>query len=73
MSDPTLTPSQAYEAAYRFVSQYRERERQPGPASLDLLLVHMEPVADDAKTNDPAAWDDWLRCVDETLRGEARS
>jgi len=70
MPDRTLTGAQAYEAAYRFVWQYRERERKPGPESLDLMLVHMEPVADYAKTNDPAAWSDWEKCVEETLRGE---
>lgn len=70
MNKPDLTVAQAYEAAYRFVAQYRERERQPGPESLDLMLVHMEPVEDDARTNDPAAWSDWQRCVEQTLRGE---
>jgi hypothetical protein len=68
--DRVLTEAQAYEAAFRFVVQYRERERQPGPESLDLMLVHMEPVADHAQTNDPAAWSDWQRCVEETLRGD---
>ena len=65
-----LTESQAYEAAFRFVFQYRERERVPGPESRDLMLVHMEPVADQARTNDPAAWEDWQRCVAETLGGD---
>lgn len=58
MSNPDLTLTQAYEAAFRFVVQYRERERQPGPESLDLMLVSMEPVSDDARTSDPAAWQD---------------
>lgn len=70
MKEAELTAAQAYEAAYRFVAQYREREREPGPDSLDLMLVHMEPVEDDARTNDPAAWDDWRRCVEQTLRGD---
>ena len=70
MDKQVLTAEQAYEAAYRFVFQYRERERQPGPESLDLLLVHMEPVDDQARTNDPAAWADWHACVDATLRGD---
>jgi hypothetical protein len=65
-----LSEAQAYQAAFRFVFRYRERERKPGPESLDLMLVHMEPVADYARTNDPAAWEDWQRCVEETLRGE---
>ena len=70
MAESPLTPDQAYEAAYRFVFQYRERERQPGPESLDLMLTHMEPVNDDAHTNDPAAWDDWRKCVEATVRGD---
>jgi hypothetical protein len=67
--DLKLTQAQAYEAAFRFVFQYRDRERQPGPESLDLMLVHMEPAADTYRTSDPAAWEDWQRCVQETLDG----
>lgn len=66
-----LTFEQAYEAAYRFVLQYRAREGQPGPESLELMLIHMQPVEDRFVTNDPAAWEDWQRCVEATLRGEA--
>ena len=69
MTEPALTIEQAYEAAYRFVWQYREREREPGPESLDLMLVHMEPVDDYARTDDPAAWEDWQRGVGDPLRG----
>ncbi len=32
-----------------------------------LMLIAMEPVADDNRTNDPASWSDWTRCVQETL------
>jgi hypothetical protein len=69
-TDRVLTATQAYEAAFRFVFQYRERERQPGPETLDLMLVHMEPVADHMRTSDPAAWSDWQQCVEQTLRGD---
>ena len=69
MSDPHLSDVQAYEAAYRFVWQYRARERQPDSGSLDLMLVYMEPTSDSEPTNDPAAWEDWHRCVQETLAG----
>jgi hypothetical protein len=62
-----LTVEQAYEVAFRFVWQYSDRE--PSSESLSLMLVAMEPVADYAKTNDPASWPDWLRCVEETLAG----
>ena len=70
-SDRFLTEAQAYEAAFRFVCQYREREHEPGLESLDLMLVHMQSVADYAQTSDPAAWSDWQRCVEKTLGGEA--
>ena len=65
--EPLLTPAQAYEAAYRFVWQYAERE--PTSESLQLMLVAMEPTADWACTDDPASWQDWLRCVRQTVDG----
>jgi hypothetical protein len=64
---PSLTIVQAYEAAYRFVWQYYGRE--PQSESLALMLVSMQPIDDYAKTDDPANWQDWQRCVDETLNG----
>jgi hypothetical protein len=33
------------------------------------LLASGPPVWDDSKTDDPAAWGDWQRCVDETPSG----
>lgn len=60
---------QAYEAAYRMVWQYMEREPDPDSVSLQEMLVAMEPAAAQHQTNDPASWSDWLGCVDETLRG----
>jgi hypothetical protein len=61
-----LTTAEAYEAAYRFVWQYAERE--PESEALQLLLVSMEPTEDEYRTDDPASWADWLRCVDEVGR-----
>ncbi len=69
VEDLQLTQAQAYEAAYRFVWQYNERESAPDEASLELMVVAMEPVEDYAKTNDPASWSDWLKCVRDTLDG----
>jgi hypothetical protein len=69
-SGPVLSVAQAYEAAFRFVWQYREREVRPCPETLDLMLVHMEPAPDAYRTNDPAAWSDWQQCVEATLRGD---
>ncbi len=58
-----LTYHQAYEAAYRFVWQYMERE--PIDPFL-LMLASMEPVGSQ-ETSDPASWHDWLACVEDTL------
>jgi hypothetical protein len=61
-----MTVDQAYEAAYRFVAQYYERERiEP----FMLMLVAMRPRKDLYKTNDPASWSDWQQCVRLTLAG----
>ncbi|MDQ1447286.1 MAG: hypothetical protein QOC79_257 [Actinomycetota bacterium] len=67
-SDPILSVAQAYESAYRFVAQYSERERI---VPLLLMLVAMRPEDDISVTNDPASWEDWQRCVRQTLAGEA--
>jgi hypothetical protein len=61
-----LTVEQAYEAAYRFVAQYYEREPI---VPFMLLLTSMKPTADRERTNYPAAWHDWLDCIEETLAG----
>jgi len=66
-TDRALNVGAAYEAAYRFVWQYAQRE--PDSVTLQLLLVAMEPVADPARTNDPASWEDWLRCVADVEAG----
>ena len=63
---PTLTVEQAYEATYRFVDQYYERERI---VPFMLMLTAMRPTTDSVRTNDPAWWSDWVHCVDETLAG----
>lgn len=63
-----LTTAAAYEAAYRFVWQYAERDSDPSE-SLSLMLVHMEPTLDAARTSDPAAWQDWEKCVAQTRAG----
>ena len=59
-------PLRAYEAAYRFVWQYAERA--PNSEALQLLLVSMEPTADECRTSDPASWTGWLRCVADVGR-----
>ena len=64
-----LTQAQAHEAAYRFVWQYMDREPDPDNVSLQEMLVALEPTADQYRTNDPASWADWLKCVRDTLDG----
>lgn len=64
-----LTQDQAYEAAYRFVWQYMQREPDPDAVSLQEMLVALEPAADQYRTGDPASWEDWLECVRDTLDG----
>jgi len=66
--DRTLTVAEAYEAAYRFVWQYAQRE--PSSESLQLMLVAMEPQDDYGRTDDPASWEDWLRCVSAVGRDD---
>ena len=61
-----LTVEQAYEAAYRFVAQYYERERI---VPFMLTLTSMRPTDDRERTSDPASWHDWLRCVEESVAG----
>jgi hypothetical protein len=65
-AEERLTAAQAYESAYRFVAQYYERERI---VPFLLMLTAMEPVSDQYRTNDPASWADWERCIRDTLAG----
>ena len=73
---PVLTVKQAYEAMYRFVARYYDRERI---APLFLMLVSMgesgvgadQELDDRHLTNDPAAWADWEECVVATVNGNA--
>jgi hypothetical protein len=67
--DLQLTQAQAYEAAYRLIWQYMEREPDPDAVSLQEMLVSLEPTNDPARASDPAAWSDWLGCVHDTLDG----
>lgn len=64
-----LTQAQGYEAAYWFVWQYMDREPDPHAVSLQEMLVALEPAADHYRTGDPSSWEDWLKCVRDTLDG----
>jgi hypothetical protein len=48
--DVLLTHAQAYEAAYRFVWQYMDREPDPDGVSLQEMLANLEPTADEYRT-----------------------
>lgn len=67
MADDSLTVAQAYEAAYRYVAQYRARELES--ESLLLMMVAMRPDPP-YESNDPASWHDFLDCVCATRAGE---
>lgn len=66
----SLTEAQAYQAAYRYVWQYMDREPDPDRVSLQEMLVAMAPTSDAAKSSDPASFEDWLECVEATRRGD---
>jgi hypothetical protein len=53
-----LTDREAFEAMTRFLTEYYERAGD----DLATLLADIGIEAD-GQTLDPAAWDDWLRCV----------
>jgi hypothetical protein len=66
MNERMLTERQALRAMFLFLQQYYER----GKSKDVLLLMHSvdtENAWQDGKTNDPAAEDDWRRCVDLAL------
>ena len=49
------------------MAQYYEREPI---VPFMLMLVAMEPQADQYRANDPASWADWMKCVEQTLAKE---
>ena len=55
----TLTAEQAYEAMFCYLSEYWKRFEH---AALGDVLGDMQP-AKRGTSSDPAAWEDWLKCV----------
>ncbi|HEX4345398.1 MAG TPA: hypothetical protein VHZ31_07545 [Solirubrobacteraceae bacterium] len=53
-----LSEREAFEAMTRFLTEYYERAGD----DLVTLLADIE-IESDGGTLDPAAWDDWQRCV----------
>lgn len=66
MNESFLTLDQAFRAMVAFLDQYAER------AGDDLLtLLGDVSLCDDGRPFDPAAWEDWLRCVRAVLPDDA--
>ena len=68
MNTPTdlLSYQEAYLAMFEFLVQLYERTQSDALGALlgDLSLLP------DGTTADPAAWGDWIRCVEKARRGE---
>jgi len=57
---PQLSERETFEALTPFLNQYYER------AGDDLVTLMADiTIESDGGTLDPAAWDDWIRCVRE--------
>ncbi|MGO4108196.1 hypothetical protein [Paenibacillus sp. YAF4_2] len=56
-----MTPTTAFKAMVLFLEAYYERTKSDDVASLlgDLILL------DDGSTVDPAAWNEWLICLEQ--------
>lgn len=58
-----LTTQQAFKAMVLFLESFYERTKSDDVGGLlgDLILLK------DGTTADPAAWDDWMKCVKKVL------
>ena len=65
MNNPKLTTQEAYLAMYEFLGELYRRTKSD---ELGALLGGMSFLAD-GETADPAAWKDWLKCVQRILDG----
>lgn len=65
MTEQKLTLMQAYEAMYAYFSRLYDRY---GTEELGTLLSEMGFLSD-GDTADPAAWEDWLACVQKAVDG----
>ena len=61
MSKKSLSPEQAFQAMFAFLSAYYERTE--GTAELGEVLGDLQ-LNKDGSTMDPAAWGDWLAAID---------
>lgn len=65
METDRISLREAYFAMFEFLVELYQRTKSDALGSLlgDLSLLP------DGSTADPAAWDDWLRCVESARRG----
>jgi hypothetical protein len=66
MTDTTLTLQQAYLATFEYLSQLYKRYESD---EVGTLLEEMSFLENGA-TADPAAWGDWLKCVEKARQGK---
>lgn len=69
MCEPKLTFHQSYDAMYAYLFALWKRT---GNDELAGLLGDMSFVPG-GQTADPAAWHDWLECVDKSMNGKVDS
>lgn len=64
-----LTTLQAFNAMREFLENYYKKTFSDDIGSLlgDLQLLQ------DGKTADPAAWQDWIECINKTLKNKKES
>lgn len=62
-----LSEREAFTAMSLFVNRFADR------AGDDLLTLLADiAIRPDGDTNDPAAWDDWMECVEEVKIGKSQ-
>jgi hypothetical protein len=66
MMDDQLTEREAFIALKLFLDQYYDRAGN----DLETLIADIT-LEDDGQPLDPAAWDDWLRCVAQAKEGSS--
>lgn len=64
MVTQSLTREQAFAAMVAFLRRYYEELQHP--EEIGILLGELQ-ISSDGITVDPAAWSDWLNCVNEIL------
>lgn len=66
IEDDTLTKQQAFLAMFAYLEIHFKRF---GPGEVGTVLSELS-LLPDGGTFDPAAWDDWIKCVQKAKHGE---